>query len=304
MNLVIAGFGALGGRLGAILAANGVPFRVFQRRGATFDSLRSEGLRYIDAEGRAHVYRVDVTDDVSALAQRPSSLCLVLAKAYQTCEVASQIAGFLAADGMALTLQNGLGNAEALAAVLGEARVAVGTCTYGAYRGDRGEVHFGGDGVLRFGPMRPEGRVDDAAECLRAAGFSVQLEENPWHAVWDKVVLNAAANPVSALVRCRSGRLLEAPASMSLMRHLTVEAVMTANAEGIPTDIDTAWSRLLSVLSATSANRTSMLQDVEAHRRTETDAISGAIVDCARGHGLNLPYTETVHLLLSAMDEG
>ena len=83
---------------------------------------------------------------------------------------------------------------------------------------------------------------------------------------------------------------------------LEATSLEAARAEGIPLEEEPLWERILSVLRATASNRTSMLQDREAGRRTETDALGGALIERGRKHGLELPVTEALHRLLTALD--
>lgn len=299
--VTIVGCGALGGRFAASLAAAGVRVQALQRRGEHFDVCRGRGLIYVDARGEECRVRFPLSDDPGELAESP--LAVVFVKSGQTGEVAPLVARCLTRDGIVLSLQNGLGNGEALAQVLGEERVALGVTTCGARRSAPGVVHWGGDGVTRMAPLRPSRDLSRIAALFRAGGFLVELLREPWRAVWEKVILNAAGNPVSALLRCSNGDLFRNASARILMRRLLAEGVAVARAEGILFDEAELWSSLLLVLERTGTNRTSMLQDVERGTPTENGAISGAILRRGIARGVAAPDTACVVALMEALDE-
>jgi 2-dehydropantoate 2-reductase len=245
--------------------------------------------------------RFPLSDDPEELAESP--LAVVFVKSYQTGKVAPCVARCLARDGIVLSLQNGLGNGEALVQVLGEERVALGITTCGAWRSAPGVVHWGGDGVTRMAPLRASRDLSRIAALFRAGGFAVELLRDPWRAVWEKVILNAAGNPVSALLRCSNGELFRNASALALMRRLLAEGVAVARAEGILFDEEELWASLLLVLERTGANRTSMLQDVERGTPTENWAISGAILRRGIARGVATPDTACVVALMDALDE-
>ena len=302
MKTLVAGLGALGGRLAAAFLLRGLPLRGFQRPGATLENLRNRGLRYRDGEGTLRTFALEFREDPEALRADPADLVLLTVKATQTRGAAESIARFLKEDGLVLSLQNGLGNGEVLGEILGPRRVALGTCTYGAHRDAEGTVLWGGEGQIRFGPLREGRDLREVEETLQAVGLDARVAPDLPRTLWEKVLLNATVNPVSALLGCPNETLLAHPASLRLMRNLLREGLAAARAEGIPLEEEPLWERILSVLRATASNRTSMLQDREAGKRTETDALGGALLERGQRHGLDLPATEALHLLLSALD--
>lgn len=300
MTVTIAGCGALGSLLAARLLEGGERVQVFQRPGAHLEALRARGITVeADRGGVDHSCRPAAASwDTRDLA--PSRLVIVLVKSYSTGEL-RPVRDLLTPDGVVLTLQNGLGNAETLAGLFGEERVAVGVATYGAYRTAPGTIHWGGDGFIILGPWKQGLDFAWIGDRLRAAGLNVSYEEDPRPAVWKKLAINAMVNTCAALTRMGNGRLLESPPALALMRHLGAEAVAAAGRAGVSLDFEELWALHLENLKRTAANRPSMLQDVEAGRQTETDAISGGVLRYAGGEE-DFPYTRAVHALLKAVD--
>lgn len=300
MKITIVGCGALGGLFAARLAGAGNEVQLLQHEGRHLEQLQRRGLVFQESGRDAQVFRPRLSS--RAVDLEPSNVVLVTVKAYATASVAPELPGLLQEDGWAVTLQNGLGNAELLAEAVGQERVALGPCTYGAWLDDEGTVHAAGEGDLILGPFRKGGDMADLEVLFRKAGFNVSLRNDPFPALWEKLVINAGINPVTALVRRPNGDLAASPELREIMEALVLETVAVARSQGIPLKNDLSWERCLSVCEKTASNRSSMLQDVEAGRRTENEAISGQVVRRARKMGLSVPVTENIWRLLRGID--
>ena len=299
MRITLVGCGALGGLVGARLARSGNEIQVLQRPGATLKRLRTRGLE-LDDSGTVRAYPVRAEADPRS--HEPPSLVVVTHKTYLTADEAPLLSDLLDDDGVALTLQNGLGNAEQMTAFLGSERVGAAACTYGAYRDAEGLVHVGGEGEIRFGPMRPGREWTLVEDLLTGSGFRARLVYDPRPDLWSKLVVNAAINPVSALVRRENGHILACAETSRLAKTLAMEACRVARAEGMPFGEGEMWPQVRLIIQATAANRSSMLQDILAGRPTEIEAISGEILRRGRAFDLPLPATSTVRALIRGLE--
>lgn len=298
MRITVVGCGAIGTLLASKLASAGHSIQVFQRSGATLDRIRSVGVALWDDEGSS--FHVRAEDDPSKLDR--SDVVIVTVKAFSSDDVASALPELLLPDGAALTVQNGLGNGDKLSGVLGAVNVAVGSCTYGAYRDDRGAVHLGGLGEIVFGPVEPGRDWRPLEDALRRSGLSAWMVYDPAPVLWGKLVVNAAINPIAALIRRENGCILSSEGLADLSRSLAMEACSVARSVGVPMDSHVMWDRVRAVIRSTSKNSCSMLQDVLAGRPTEIDAISGEILRLGRIAGIPLPATETVYRLVKGLE--
>jgi 2-dehydropantoate 2-reductase len=218
-------------------------------------------------------------------------------KAWQTEHVAEQLKTSLAADGLAVTLQNGLGNLETLARSLGRDRVALGTTTTGATLLGPGLVRPGGEGVVTIERKEGLGPMEAA---LRSAKFNVRIVDDAQSLIWGKLVINAAINPLTALLRAPNGRLLEIPAAHDLMKALATEVAQVAGAEHIPLPFADPVAAAEDVARRTAPNHSSMLQDILRGAPTEIDAICGAVVRIGQKHRLESPVNWTCWKLIKA----
>jgi 2-dehydropantoate 2-reductase len=300
MIITIAGCGALGSLLAARLIEGGIQVQAFQRQGAQLEALRQQGITVEgDRTGRTRRFQLAaVSDDASQL--QPSRLIVVLVKAYSTEEV-YPIRENLRQGGVVLTLQNGLGNPEKLAPIFGEEMVAAGVATYGAYRTAPGVIRWGGDGAIVLGPWQRGLDMSWIGELLSGGGLSATYVDDPRPAIWRKLAINAMVNTTAALTRMKNGELLVNPMALEMMQKLGQETAVAARRAGVGLDFDELWSLHLENLERTAANKPSMLQDVEAGRQTEIEAISGGVLQYARDEN-EFPYTRSVYALLKAMD--
>jgi 2-dehydropantoate 2-reductase len=206
--------------------------------------------------------------------------------------------GCLAPEGVALTLQNGLGNREKLEQVLGRLRVALGVTTLGATLLAPGLVRPAGDGPVTLGDHP---RAGPLAENLRRAGFRVEIDPDPLALLWGKLVINAAVNPLTALLRVPNGELLERPAARELMGTVAREAAAVAQALNIRLPYPDPLATVMAVAQRTAANRSSMLQDVLRGAPSEIDAICGSIVRAGERSGVDTPVCRTLWQLVEAL---
>jgi 2-dehydropantoate 2-reductase len=269
--LLIVGTGAMACLFGARLA----PHAQVTLLGTWPDGLRvlqQDGIR-LDENGRTQPVRVRVTSRVADC--RGASQALVLVKSWQTARAAQQLAECLAPQGVALTLQNGLGNLETLQAELGPGRAALGVTTVGATLLGPGWARAGGSGPTY---LAAHPRLEPLAELLQEAGFEVQPAEDLQGLVWGKLAINAGINPLTALLEVPNGELLIRPGARELMRAAAQETAAVAAARGLQLPYPDAAVRVEEVAQRTATNISSMLQDIRRGAPTEIDAINGAVV--------------------------
>ncbi|ANQ83283.1 2-dehydropantoate 2-reductase [Azoarcus olearius] len=191
-----------------------------------------------------------------------------------------------------LSLQNGLLDLEP--AGTGTC-VAQGVTTMGAFRTDEGVMPVS-DGET----LMPQG-FEPLAALFQQAGLPARIEVAMQAARLAKLLVNVVLNPLTAVFRVRTGELLAAP-YMNHVEALVAEAWPVLRAAGLMLEFDEARAKVWSVVRSTADNRTSMLQDVLAGRRTEREAITGAFLRLADGNGAAVPTHRALHTLLGQID--
>jgi 2-dehydropantoate 2-reductase len=261
------------------------------------EAISTHGLVVDDGRGEQTI-RVRATTEARDCAA--SDLLLVLVKAWQTADAVRRAGEALAEEGLALTLQNGIGNYEVLSAVFGAERAAAGATTSGATLVAPGHIRLGGEGALQLGDHPHLGKT---LALFERAGLRVTVGADRDSILWGKLLINAAINPLAALLRVPNGELARRPSARALLQGLAREGAQVANRSAITLPYADAATRALEVAEATAHNRSSMLQDVERGRRTEIDAINGAIVNQAQRLGLDAPLNRAAWHLVQALEE-
>jgi 2-dehydropantoate 2-reductase len=258
------------------------------------EAIERDGVRVETAGGQV-VAKVRACLDPGAVGQ--PSWALVLVKSYQTTRVARQLGYCLAGDGLALTLQNGLGNREALE-VLGEGRVAQGVTTVGATVLGPGHVRLSADGRVH---LARQAGVEPLAELLDRAGFALTWSGDLESLVWGKLVASASINPLTALLQIPNGELLQRPAAAALLDAAAREVAAVAKARGTRLPFEDAGAYAAEVARSSAGNSSSMLQDVRRGSETEIDAINGAVAGEAVRLGVPAPVNRTLWQLVRAL---
>lgn len=229
---------------------------------------------------------------------------ILTGKASSTEDLAHIARTLLRPDGVLVCLSNGLGHAEACGAIVGAHRVLAATTTYAAWRPTPGVVHFAGKGKIVLGRLQTGALREDAQpliELLKAAKIDVEWTENGPSAVWMKVLLNIAINPIAALCGVKNGALLN-PELFSSSLETMLEGARIARQEKaiLPDDLDLE-QMLEHVLKATSENHCSMLQDVRAGRVTEIKYLNRAVVERGERMGIRAPMNQMLGAMIEAL---
>jgi 2-dehydropantoate 2-reductase len=290
VQTVVVGAGAMGSLLAARMVAAGAPVTLLGRRSAHFDAIRTHGLTVQEADGSHQVVQIPLAVDPEVA--RTADLIVVLVKTYATEEAIAPLRPHLSNVAVILTLQNGLGNATALRAILapggrGPREILTGITTQAAYRDRPGLVVNTGHGQTVIG--RESGGASP-----RTAAVVAHLSKSGWPSkavvdidrwIWRKLAINAAINPLTALTGRTNEAIANDPLLWAAAKALAEEAAAVAAARGL--DLGEISRALADVARATGENRSSMLADFDAGIRTEIDAINGAVV--AEGKRLGAP---------------
>ena len=303
MKIAIIGPGALGCLLAALLVEAGEDARLVDYRPDRVAQLSRRGLRLHTPAGgdRQLAVPIGLPQEVG-----PADVAIVAVKAHQTGAAARDLPRLLARGGLALTLQNGLGNLEIIAAQVGPERLLAGVALLGVTRLAEGDIVLAGQGTLIIGvPAGSRVSPADLARvvgALRRAGLECREAADLEAALWEKLLINVGINPLTALLRVPNGALLELPAAWALAVAAATEALAVARAAGLDLDVDPE-ARLRQVCTATAANRSSMLQDILAGRPTEIEALNGQVAARGRALGVATPVNELLTRLLRALGQ-
>ncbi len=287
------GAGAVGSLFGGLLARSGLDVTLVGRP-VHMDAVRKRGLR-IEGLTRATVR--------PRAATRPpeGDLVLLAVKSYDTARALRSIR--LSKRGAVLTLQNGAGNAEQVAARFGPRRTLAGVTSCGALLAGPGRVVHTGRGPTVVGEWKSPATVPArrVVALFQRAGIPASVTRDIRAELWRKLVVNAAINPLTALTGLPNRAVAEVPGLRGLAASVVDEAARVARARRIPIGADPG-RLVLEVARKTGANRSSMLRDVEQGRRTEIDAITGALLREAERAGVEVPVNRMLYDLVKMLE--
>jgi 2-dehydropantoate 2-reductase len=301
MKIVIVGPGAMGCLFGHFLARAGHELILLDHRPERARLLQEQGLLVETAAG---TLRTPVQVAAQPQAAGIAELCMVAVKAYATRAAAEYSLPVVGPDTQVLSLQNGLGNVEALAEVIAPGRVLGGTTAQGANVVAPGHVRHAGVGETVIGELQGAGgRAAAVAGIFSDAGLPARTTTDLPGLIWSKVIINIGINALTALTRLPNGKLLDYPGTREVMAAAVLEAAAVARALGINLLYPNPVERVEAVAKATGENISSMLQDARAKRRTEVEQIQGAVVERARALGVATPVNETLLRLVGTLQE-
>lgn len=321
MRVCVAGAGAIGGFMGGRLAEAGHDVTLVTL-GEHLETIKAEGLRIIGTEGvERRVTNVDATDDFGLVA--PQDVIILAVKAHQIEAVAGLLPPLFHADTVVVTVQNGIpwwyfqehgGELDGVTlervdpggviAASIEHRRVIGSLAYFATDiVEPGVIHHTEGNRISFG--EPNGdkseRVRQIVAPLVAAGFKCPITARFRQEIWVKLLGNVAFNPLSVLTGGTLAQMTRHPELSRAARAVMVEAEAVAARLGIelPISIDQRMAGAEKV----GEHKTSMLQDFEAGRPMELEAVVGAVVELGDRLGVETPATRAVYACVKFLDE-
>ncbi len=245
---------------------------------------------------------MNATHDVTSLGK--ADLVIFFVKTYHTERAVSDALALEKEDTIFLTLQNGLGNEEMICKRIHRKKVMLGVTGQGATFLGPGHVRHAGRGKTYIGELnqRVTDRAIQIAKMFRESDIDTEVAANIHELIWDKLLVNVGINALTALTELKNGQLLDYPETLRLMEVLVSEAAEVARQKGIRIE-GNPIEKVKAVAEATKGNRSSMGQDFDFRRKTEIDAINGAVVREAKQLGIPIPVNETITDLIRAIEK-
>lgn len=301
MKIAIIGAGAMGTLFGGLLSATADVYLI-RRAEEHVRAIRENGLIIEKNDGSAqtfHPFAMTNPNDIPVGVE----LALIFTKSYDT-EAAAQIAkSLLRQDGIALTLQNGLGNLEIIENIIGRGRAVAGVTSHGATMLKPGRVRHAGIGSTTIATLPgKEKLLQEIVKTFESAGIEVSLTESADNLIWGKLIINVGINALTAILRVQNGILGITPQCEKIMACAVEEAVAVANALNIIIPYPSPLEQVKKVCAATAQNRASMLQDILNSRQTEISVINRAIVRKGQESGIPTPCNLFLSEIIEALE--
>ncbi len=266
------------------------------------EAMEKNGLRVegISGDRTVKVHGSTTTDGIG-----PCDLVIIATKAFDVEAAARATLPLLGPDTPVQTIQNGLGSAEKVAAIVGPDRLVVGVVGgFGASMRGPGHVHHNGMEMIRFGSFAglPRERLEASAAIWESAGFKTALFDDLGRMVWEKLIMNVAFSGTSALTGLTIGEILADPEAWKVARGCAEEAIAVAQAAGVKLEVGDPIAHIQKLGGKIPGARPSMLLDHMAQRRSEIDAINGSIPRIGAQVGVPTPVNATVVALVKVRE--
>jgi 2-dehydropantoate 2-reductase len=312
MKVLIAGAGAIGGYIGARMALAGAEVTLFAR-GPHLEAMRAKGLRVISPDGdfEVHPRIIGNLNDAG-----PTDVIFLGVKAHGLTHLAPQLKPLIGEDTTVVGTQNGIPwwyfpdlrlehvDPGGVIADSIDVRHMIASIVYfstdivepGVIRHNEGN---------RISLGEPDGsrsdRIRKIAEALIKAGLRAPVTTRIRHEIWVKVMGNVAFNPISALTRATLVQMVRDPGVCGLVRNIMMEVEIVASKLGI--ELPVTLEQRIAGAEKVGEHKTSMLQDLEAGRPMELDAVVGAVVELGDRLGVPMPHTRSVYACTSLLDK-
>ena len=300
MKIVIVGPGAMGCLFAGLLAESGQKdVWLLDKYEQRAKEISEKGL-IIEGFSPHRITGIHATSDAAEIGS--AGLILICVKSYDTEIACRSITPIVKDRSLVLSLQNGLSNVDKISAILGEDKVIAGVTSHGATMIGVGHIRHAGIGKTIIGKKKPDARLDEIANILRAASLETIVSDNIYSFIWGKLIINAAINPVTAITRLRNGDLLKCTETREFLRSIAEESALVAKAKNISLPYDDPFRAVEDTCRYTALNISSMLQDVLHGKMTEIDAINGAIVSEGIKAGMKASVNEMLVYLVKGIE--
>ena len=306
MNVTMMGAGAMGGMVGARLAAAGNNVWLVDTWAEHVRKMKEDGL-ILDTKDGTQVLKVNATTNVHDVYEKDGymDLVIIFVNTNFTDRITRDAKVIIGPDTYVLTVQNGVGNADIIAKYVPKNRIVMGTTLAAGVVEGPGHVRDSGtDSFTQIMPM--EGPVTPAIDricaTLSEAGLRTEATPDAEKAIWKKLCINCCTCGIGMITRLTCGQVCEKPHGEALVREVVREVCEVANAKGLELDYETELNHFLDVYRP-STHYSSMNQNAKKHMKTEVETITGAVVREGNRLGIPVPYNTTIYHLINMIQD-
>lgn len=297
----VLGAGAIGCLWAANLKRLNFPVTLLLRSQTQLDDFSATQEIKVDE----HRFAVDAdslsTDMATDTAiNTPIQQLLITTKSTDTEAAVNSIRHRLDANARIIVLQNGMGPQHWVAEQFPDAEVIWGSTTDGAWRKSAFEIVHAGQGVTKLGS--PRGKVD-WLESFKGGFLEVEIDHQIETTLWQKLAINCAINPLTAIAQCQNGELVRNPDHLAEMTQLCAEVEQVINTAGISLFSDPLIEHARKVAELTAQNYSSMMQDIRHQRKTEIEHITGYLCRTAKTVGISVPANQKIYDTIKQLEK-
>ena len=302
-KVVIVGAGGMGALFGSILQQGGLNVTLLDTSKSHVEVIQKHGLSIV-GYGGDRVVKIDATDDAGTLTR--ADILLFQCKSHGTRDAALAVKHLVDQGAVAISFQNGLGNEDVMAEVLGEGKVLGGLTTMAGYMLAPGQIRDFSRTPSYIGELSGgvSNRATRVAKALTVAGLETHTSENIVHDIWKKLLGNISLSAVSGATNLTSAQALQVPELKATSLRALDEALAVAASQGIALSRSEVVEGLeiISTPGGTGDNKSSLCVDLLNKRPTEVDFIYGSVVEKGRQAGIATPTLETLAAIVKGLE--
>ena len=301
MKIVIVGPGAMGCLIAAFLSKSKEEVWLLDKNADNAAKINEIGISLEGVSGTWQA-KPKATANIENISK--ADLILICVKSFNTKQAVEQIKPLLQENTKIMTLQNGIGNIEIIAELVGEERVIGGITNEGATLIDIGRIRHAGRGDTLIGTLDGKVPVEirSIREVFNKVGLQTKMSRDIKSLVWSKLIINVGINALTAITQLPNGKLTEFEGTKRILRDAVTEATRIAKRKRIKLVYDDPLAKVEAVCEGTSENISSMLQDVLRKKRTEIDFINGVIVRLGQELGIAVPTNKLLVDLVKTIE--
>lgn len=283
MKVLILGAGAIGSYFGGMLSKKYEVTLI--GREAHINAIKKNGLK-ITGKTNIRAYPKAFTDISES---DKSDLIILTVKSYDTKKAIIEAIPYIK-NSLVLSLQNGLNNEEIISKIIGE-NVIGGITSNGVTFVLPGEIYHAGVGETVIGELnfKITNRIKKIQKMFNSVGINCKVSKNIIGEIWAKTIVNACINPITAIYRIKNGEILKNLKYLKILEEVCMEGIEVAKKANVKLPDCDILEKTKEIARKTANNKSSMLQDIEMGKKTEIDAINGAIVEIGKKFGVPTP---------------
>ena len=303
MKIAVIGAGAMGSIYASFLAQNKNEVLAIDLWEEHLNVIRESGLRVSGFSGDKTVKNITVSNDINDA--KGYELFIIATKASGVGAVASKLSKIASKSSIILTIQNGLGAGERIASFMPTDNILLGVAQgFGAAMVGPGHAHHNNMSMIRIGEMNGgmTSRLETLVKTWCDAGFNAKAFDDIEQLIWEKFVCNVAWSGSCSIFRKTIGQVMESEEMFNIAKGCAIEAKKMGDIKKVNFTFDETVSYITEFGKKLLNSKPSMLQDVEAKRLSEIDAINGMVVTLGHQYDIETPYNTAVSSIIKAQE--
>ena len=303
MKIAVIGAGAMGSIYASFLAQNKNEVLAIDLWEEHLNVIRESGLRVSGFSGDKTVKNIKVSNNINDA--KGYELFIIATKASGVGAVASKLSKIASKNSIILTIQNGLGAGERIASFMPTDNILLGVAQgFGAAMVGPGHAHHNNMSMIRIGEMNGgmTSRLETLVKTWCDAGFNAKAFDDIEQLIWEKFVCNVAWSGSCSIFRKTIGQVMESEEMFNIAKGCAIEAKKMGDIKKVNFTFDETVNYITEFGKKLLNSKPSMLQDVEANRLSEIDAINGMVVTLGNQYDIETPYNTAVSSIIKAQE--